>query len=216
MAFADVTPEMTLKVILLGDTSVGKTCLMKQFISGDFTSESQTTVGVGYGAKNVEVKGGRIVRLQIWDTVSTTQAGQEAFRSITRSFYRGANAACVVYSITNKSSFMSIPQWIADLRTQGGSAVIYLVGNMNDLGEKREVDAKSGKSMADQFGLNGFFEVSAKTGDNVTAALSALADDTFLSVWQQLPRDDQSASEHNNEVVSLSTTVTPKPTKCCK
>lgn len=157
------------------------------------------------------------MRLQIWDTVTLTQAGQEAFRSITRSFYRGANAACVVYSIASKSSFQSIEKWIEDLRIQSGSeTLIYLLGNMSDLNERREVDTKAGKSLADRLALTGFYEVSAKTGDNVTAMFGTVAEATFLNVWRQQPQDDQSQPEINNLVANLTQSQSKPKSSCCK
>lgn len=218
MAFADQSADLTLKVILLGDTSVGKSCLLSQFISGVFSPEGQTTVGVGYGAKNIDIRG-RIIRLQIWDTVLLTQAGQEAFRSITRSFYRGANAACVVYSIANKASFQSLPQWISDLRAQSGAQIrIYLLGNMNDLSDHREVELKAGKSLADRLELNGFYEVSAKTGDNVGTAFNMLAEATFVHMCSLQIQGDQTSEGQKKETdsLALSKSLTPRPGGCCK
>lgn len=218
MAFADQSPDLTLKVILLGDSSVGKTCLLSQYISGVFSEVVQTTVGVGYGAKNLEIRG-RAIRLQIWDTVFPIQAGQEAFRSITRSFYRGASAACVVYSIANKASFQSLPGWISDLRAQSeGHMRIYLLGNMSDLESRREVELKAGKSLSDRLGLNGFFEVSAKTGENVSSAFNSLAEATFLHICAQQAKENHDSEPPNNRVrsVSLSDSKIVKPGGCCK
>ncbi len=218
MAFADQSADLTLKVILLGDTSVGKSCLLSQFISGVFSPAGQTTVGVGYGAKNINIRG-RVIRLQIWDTVFLTQAGQEAFRSITRSFYRGANAACVVYSIASRASFQSLQQWISDLRAQSGTQIrIYLLGNMNDLSDHREVELKAGKSLADRLELNGFYEVSAKTGDNVSTAFDLLAETTFVHMCALQTQQDHASEGQKKETESLalSQSLSPKPGGCCK
>jgi small GTP-binding protein len=218
MAFAEQTPDFTMKIILLGDTSVGKTCLLSQYVSGVFSTVGQATVGVGYGAKTLEIRG-QNVRLQIWDTVLPIQAGQEAFRSITRSFYRGANAACVVYNITSKASYESLEQWIADLRAQsGGQILIYILGNMRDLEEHREVDIKAGKALADRLGVNGFYECSAKTGENVSTAFNALAESAFLAVASRHIPDDQSSTDHNNVTrsIALTNTKAEKQGGCCK
>jgi len=218
MAFAEQSPDLTMKVILLGDASVGKTCLLSQYISGVFSEMGQATVGVGYGAKNLEIRG-KSVRLQIWDTVLPTQAGQEAFRSITRSFYRGANAACVVYSIASKASFQSLQQWISDLRAQSeGKIRVYLLGNMSDLETHREVELKAGKSLVDRLGLNGFYEVSAKTGENVSAAFNSLAEATFIQICALQAEGNRDSGPPHDMTNSLPLSVSKpvKPGGCCK
>ena len=97
------------KFILIGDSTVGKTCILTRFVDGWFKAESDPTIGVEFGSKVLKSKSGLTVRLQVWDT-----AGQESFRSITRSYYRGAIGALLVYDITNVSTFESLPTWLKE------------------------------------------------------------------------------------------------------
>ena len=152
------------KYIIIGDASVGKSCLMLNFIDKRFRSEHDLTIGVEFGSKLIEVKGTKI-KLQIWDT-----AGSESFRSITRSYYRGAVAALLVYDITNKDSFINLSRWIAEARAHGNKDItLALVGNKNDLEDQRAVTVEEAQAFADQNNLL-FIETSAKTGNNVDLA----------------------------------------------
>jgi small GTP-binding protein len=168
MAFADGTPDALFKVLILGDSSVGKSCILMQFVEGTFQNTGKATIGVGYGAKTMNLCG-RLVKLQIWDTVTVTQAGQESYRSITRSFYKNTNAAMLVYDVTRERSFNSLQSWLSELRSHVQSSLpLYLVGNMIDLSQHREVPTDTAQAFSDSSGLNGFLEVSAKTGENIS------------------------------------------------
>jgi len=151
------------KYIIVGDAGVGKSCLLLQFTDKRFRPEHDMTIGVEFGHRLVEIDEQK-VKLQIWDT-----AGQEAFRSITRAYYRGATGALLVYDITRRTSFDHLAQWLADARQNAQPhMVIMLVGNKCDL-ERREVAYEEGQWFAQQHGLF-FLETSAKNGDNVDTA----------------------------------------------
>lgn len=161
MATPGINYDFLLKYIIIGDAAVGKSNLLLRFSQNDFKSEYQLTIGVEFGAKNIEINNKKY-RLQIWDT-----AGQENYRSITRAYYKNSVCALLVYDITNRDSFEHLSSWIEDCLAQSPKTVfMVLVGNKSDLSEKRKVTTEEGQQMAKNHNML-FFETSAKTGDNV-------------------------------------------------
>ena len=149
------------KYIIVGDSSVGKSNLLMKFAHNKFTEDYQATIGVEFGAKNIELEK-NIYRIQIWDT-----AGQENFRSITRAYYKNSVCAMVVYDITSNDSFKHVQNWIEDIRNQSPKTVlIILVGNKIDLEDKRVISYDEGNEFAIKNGII-FGETSAKTGDGI-------------------------------------------------
>ncbi|XP_064123792.1 ras-related protein Rab-2A isoform X1 [Loxodonta africana] len=149
------------KYIIIGDTGVGKSCLLLQFTDKRFQPVHDLTIGVEFGARMITIDGKQI-KLQIWDT-----AGQESFRSITRSYYRGAAGALLVYDITRRDTFNHLTTWLEDARQHSNSnMVIMLIGNKSDLESRREVKKEEGEAFAREHGLI-FMETSAKTASNV-------------------------------------------------
>ena len=155
------------KYIIIGDAAVGKSNLLLRYAHGQFKPEYQLTIGVEFGAKNVEIRN-KIYRIQIWDT-----AGQENFRSITRAYYKNSVCALVVYDISSRDTFNNVSSWIEDCKNQSPKTIfMILVGNKSDLEDRRQVSKDEGQELADKYGLQ-FYETSAKTGDNVDAIFSA-------------------------------------------
>jgi small GTP-binding protein len=150
-----------LKLVLIGNTSTGKTCLVKRVVSDLFTDSCATTLGASFASKVVTIDN-REFKLQIWDT-----AGQEKYRAMTPMYYRGAQAAMVVYSITDESSFDAIDSWVDSMRQNAEPEVIlFLCGNKVDLADARSVSTEAGREKAKRIGAH-FAEVSAKTGEGV-------------------------------------------------
>ena len=161
MATPGINYDYLLKYIIIGDAAVGKSNLLLRFAQGDFKTEYQLTIGVEFGAKNVDISNKKF-RLQIWDT-----AGQENYRSITRAYYKNSVCAILVYDISNKESFEHISNWVEDCIAQSPKTVfMVLVGNKSDLIDDRQVTFEEGKEMAKKNNMM-FFETSAKTGENV-------------------------------------------------
>ncbi|XP_051824264.1 ras-related protein Rab-2A-like [Antechinus flavipes] len=157
------------KYIIIGDTGVGKSCLLLQFTDKRFQPVHDLTIGVEFGARLVSIDGKQI-KLQIWDT-----AGQESFRSITRSYYRGAAGALLVYDITRRDTFNHLTTWLEDARQHANAnMVIMLIGNKSDLDIRREVSKEEGEAFAQEHGLI-FMETSAKTAVNVEDAFISTA-----------------------------------------
>lgn len=159
------------KIIIIGDTGVGKSCLLLNFIDKRFREEHDLTIGVEFVTKIIDA-GGQKVKLQIWDT-----AGSESFRSITRSYYRGAAAALLVYDSTRRESFVNIMEWLNEARYNGNPDMsISLVGNKIDLQEEKVIGTEEAQAFARDNGLL-FAETSAKTGAGVWEAFQLTAKD---------------------------------------
>ena len=153
--------EYVFKYIIIGDPSVGKSCILNQFLNGAFTDDYDITVGVEFGAKTIDLRDKK-VKLQIWDT-----AGQDSFKSITRAYYRGAAAALICYDITCHESFENLHSWLEECKTNGNPEMtLVLVGNKIDLGDNREVSTEEGQAFATENDML-FFETSAKTSERV-------------------------------------------------
>ncbi|XP_036925142.1 ras-related protein Rab-17 [Sturnira hondurensis] len=162
-------PAHVFKLVLLGSGSVGKSSLALRYVKDDFRS-ILPTVGCAFFSKVVDL-GAASVKLEIWDT-----AGQEKYHSVCHLYFRGANAALLVYDITSKESFRKAQQWLKDLEKESspGEVVVMLVGNKADLGEDREVPLEEGKEFAESQGLL-FMETSARANLQVTEAFGAVA-----------------------------------------
>jgi small GTP-binding protein len=156
----------TLKFIIIGDSSVGKSNIMNVFVNNNFQDVNESTVGVEFASKIIRVSD-LYYRIRIWDT-----AGQETFRSITSAYYRGTDACLIVYSVTDRKSFESVVSWIIDIRTKSiNNIAIALVGNKID--EERQVSTEEGEKIAAEYGLL-FFETSAKTTYNINNVFTTI------------------------------------------
>uniref|UniRef100_UPI00358E5A9F ras-related protein Rab-2A n=1 Tax=Myxine glutinosa TaxID=7769 RepID=UPI00358E5A9F len=178
------------KYIIIGDTGVGKSCLLLQFTDKRFQPVHDLTIGVEFGARMITIDG-KQVKLQIWDT-----AGQESFRSITRSYYRGAAGALLVYDITRRDTFNHLTTWLEDARQHSSSnMVIMLIGNKSDLESRRDVKKEEGEAFAREHGLV-FMETSAKTAANVEEAFI----NTAKEIYQKIQEGVFDISNENNGI----------------
>ena len=155
---------------------MGKSCLLLNFTDKRFQPLHDLTIGVEFGARMITVDS-RQIKLQIWDT-----AGQESFRSITRSYYRGAAGALLVYDITRRETFNHLTRWLEEARQNSNSnMVIMLIGNKSDLEQRRAVSTKEGEQFAKEHGLI-FLETSAKTASNVETAFIQTAEKIYANI----------------------------------
>ena len=158
------------RYIIVGDMAVGKSCLLLQFTDHKFRHQHELTIGVEFGGKNIEVKN-KTIKIQIWDT-----AGQEAFQAITRTYYKGAIGALLVYDITRKETFEHIRKWYDEVKLNGSKDICcILIGNKKDLEEQRQVKYEEGKRLAEENNLL-FLETSAKTAENVQECFTISAE----------------------------------------
>ena len=153
------------KYILIGDSAVGKTSLLNQFITNKNTQQHIPTIGIEYGSK-ILTHNNTNYKLNIWDT-----AGQEIYRTITKSYYRNTNCVILVYDITNKESFYNLPYWISDITNTTVEPVIILVGNKNDKNKERQVSKEEAINLAEQYNML-FMEVSANNHKSVNKIFS--------------------------------------------
>ena len=165
--------EVLYKILLLGDSSVGKTCFLMRYTDNTFQEIHMSTIGLDYKLKNVQLDDGKMVKIQIWDT-----AGQDRFRSITKNYYKGAHGIILIYDITNKKSFENVRNWINQIKEEVSEKVsIILVGNKIDDEEHRVVATDDGEKIAKELGLM-FFECSAKSGVNIDSTFNELVKKT--------------------------------------
>eukprot|EP01133_Synstelium_polycarpum_P007690 gene7690-9002_t len=177
--------ETLYKIILVGESAVGKSCILVRFTDNTFTPHFAPTLGVDFNVKTIRNKEtGQTVKLQLWDT-----AGQERFKSITQTFYRGSHGVIVVYDITDTKSFERCRTWIEDINQYSAGMVIVLVGNKSDLNEKRKVSFEQGKALADELGIK-FLETSAKENLNVN------------NVFDMIVQDIEHAMTHNKQTAT--------------
>eukprot|EP01088_Endostelium_zonatum_P003483 TRINITY_DN14698_c0_g1_i1.p1 TRINITY_DN14698_c0_g1~~TRINITY_DN14698_c0_g1_i1.p1 ORF type:complete len:211 (-),score=39.52 TRINITY_DN14698_c0_g1_i1:130-762(-) len=202
------------KLVLLGQAGVGKSNLVLRFVKGEFLENNESTIGAAFLTQTVALSDGSMVKFEIWDT-----AGQERFNSLAPMYYRGAQAALVVYDITNENSFARAKTWVRELEGQGGKMVIALVGNKSDLETIRRVSTADGQSYAEEKNLL-FMETSAKTAQNVS--------EIFEQIAKTLPKPQNRSGTTSNAGLGSSSsggstvplgedsqTNTNKDKKCC-
>ena len=207
---ADEDYDMMAKIILIGDSSVGKTNIMSKYLKNQFQENSKATVGVEFGSKLFSVEGHNI-KAQIWDT-----AGQEKYKAITSAYYKGSKGAFVVYDITRKETFDSIDKWIYDLKSSGDPKIItLLIGNKNDLEDKREVLKEQGEEKAKSFGC-AFLETSALKGDNIEKGFELMISEIFKKYGEENNEDeDEDIIIEKAEDINLNKDSKQEKKGCC-
>jgi len=182
------------KIVVIGDSSVGKTNIMTRFTSNEFSTESKATIGVDFGHAEITLTDGTRIKVQIWDT-----AGQERFRAITKGYYSKAVGALIVYDITKQATFRSVEKWLQELRqhvnsNDAAAFVIMLVGNKSDLRSQREVPTEDARRFAQKNDLL-FIETSALDGENIKEAFQQTVQEIF-----QKRKTNLAGSSNTNDV----------------
>ncbi|KAG6785400.1 hypothetical protein POTOM_011130 [Populus tomentosa] len=189
--------EYLFKIVVIGDSAVGKSNLLSRFARNEFDSNSKATIGVEFQTQVVDIDG-KEIKAQIWDT-----AGQERFRAVTSAYYRGAVGALIVYDITRRTSFDSVKRWLDELGTHCDTAIArMLVGNKCDLDSIREVSRDEGKSLAEEESLF-FMETSALDSTNVEAAFEVVIREIYNNMSRKILNSDSYKAELTANRVSL-------------
>ncbi|XP_068669548.1 ras-related protein RABA5a-like [Aristolochia californica] len=199
MAFCseEQTEDYLFKIVLIGDSAVGKSNLLARFARDEFYPNSKSTIGVEFQTQKMDFDG-KEIKAQIWDT-----AGQERFRAVTSAYYRGAVGALLVYDISRRQTFESIGRWLNELHTHSDMNVVtILIGNKTDLKDAREVTTEEGKTLAEAQGLF-FMETSALDSSNVTTAFETVVKE----IYSILSRKVFQSREHKKQEVGDGRTV---------
>ena len=185
--------DISLKIIVIGDSSVGKSCLTTQAVRNKFIDFYQTTVGFEFLTFNLRINT-NVVKLQVWDT-----CGQEVYKSLISNFYRNSSLALIVYAINNRNSFEHAEIWLNELKNKSNPKVrIFLVGNKCDLENTRVVSREEGENFKNEKNLDKFIETSAKTGENARNVLLEAAKMLFkdyLKVKEKIKNNGNDGSD---------------------
>eukprot|EP00897_Mesotaenium_endlicherianum_P010384 jgi/Mesen1/9374/ME000610S08679 len=204
------------KMVLIGDSGVGKTNLASRYAHNEFHTDSKATIGVEFRSKTLEIDN-KEIKAQIWDT-----SGQERYRAVTSVYYRGAVGALLVYDISRRATFENVSQWLREIRCQGDSnLVVMLVGNKTDLAHLRAVSTEAGKELAEKEGMF-FMETSALDATNVDEAFETVIAEIYHSVSKRVPLGDDLDNPLNlkrGKRLLMPTgndpTVKPASSSCC-
>lgn len=200
------------KVVLIGDSGVGKSNLLSRFTRNEFCLESKSTIGVEFATRTLQVEG-RTVKAQIWDT-----AGQERYRAITSAYYRGALGALLVYDTTKATTFDNVSRWLKELRDHAdANIVIMLIGNKTDLKHLRAVATEDAQSFAEKEGLS-FIETSALEATNVEKAFQTILSEIYRIISKKSLASSETAPANLGggqtiDVGGASETTAKRP--CC-
>ena len=190
--------DLSFKLIVIGDSSVGKSCLTTQAVRNNFMEFYQATIGFEFLTFNLRINS-NVVKLQIWDT-----CGQEVYKSLISNFYRNCSLALIVYAINNRNSFENAEHWLNDLKNQSNPNVrVFLVGNKSDLEEERTVSKEEAEKFKEEKKLDVFMETSAKTGlnaRNVMLEAAKLLYKDYLKAKQNLRKGDSDEDNKGNKL----------------
>jgi small GTP-binding protein len=207
----DDSYELLYKIIIIGDSNVGKSNILSRYTKDQFQGNSKATVGVELGTKFVKIEGVG-AKLLIWDT-----AGQERYRSLTSSYYKGCHGCFIVYDITNEASFQSISTWYEQAVKEAGKDVsIILVGNKCDLESERKVSKEQGEEKARSMNAS-FFETSALSKVNIDDIFNEIVNNIFQRTKGQKNDDDDDIEiiNENEKAINLTPQPTPEKKGCC-
>ena len=203
--------DLTYKIIVIGDSGVGKSCLTIQAIKNKYVDLYRATVGFEFMSFNIRIN--KItIKLQIWDT-----CGQEVYKSLITGLYRNTSLAIILYSVINKNSFQHIETWIRDLKNNSDKNIkIILVGNKNDLEKERKISYEEGENLKNKYKLNYFIETSAKTGNNAKNVLIEAAKILYKEYIVKKDKGNQNNKENeDNNSHKLENNTIIKKKKCC-
>lgn len=200
--------NMIFKIVLVGDSGVGKTNLLLRYLKNEFNTQTKATVGVEFGNTKVQIDNA-LIKAQIWDT-----AGQERYRAITSAYYKGAHGALIVYDITRKDSFDSVEKWLSDLKSNGEEKmVIMAIGNKCDMVNERVISTEDGEAKAQRNNI-AFLETSALNATNVAKAFDELIQKLYVAFKKDFEDNDDDDLGENGNTIEIGTGNSKKK-QCC-
>ena len=198
-----------LKMIIIGDSGVGKSNMLTRYLYNEFKLDSKSTIGVEFGSKEMEVKGIK-TKLQVWDT-----AGQERYRSITTSYYKGSKGCFIVYDISNEKSFENVEKWYEETKKFSDKNIsVILIGNKSDLEDKRKITIEMGKQKAENLKCP-FFETSALSNYQIDLAFNALAEEMSVIVQKEEKDFGDLINNRDENVIEIAPEPQKKKKKKC-
>ena len=202
----DIKEDYKLKLVVVGDSGVGKTNLIKRFANNTFNSNSKATVGVEFLSKSFKINN-RVFKIEMWDT-----AGQERYKSITAAYYKGAKGALVVYDITSKISFENLDKWMLEIKEKSSKDLkLMIIGNKCDLKDGRQVSNEEAMRKAKDTGI-ALMETSALDSTNVKEAFHDLLKEMYIEISAKITQMEQTLNE-NKEALQIETN--DKKKGCC-
>jgi len=191
--------DLVYKILLLGDSEVGKSCFLMRYSDNVFVENYISTIGLDYKLKFVQLDSGETIKVQLWDT-----AGQDRYRTIAKNYYKGSHGILLLYDITKEKSFGNIREWIKTIKEEVyDNTIIFIIGNKIDKTEERVISTEQGKNLAEEYKLP-FFEASAKSGENV--------DEIFKSLYKKISEVYIDIQKEGGTKLS---TQHKKKKKCC-
>ena len=209
---ADAEYDYLFKVVLIGDSGVGKSNLLSRFTRNEFSLDSKSTIGVEFATKSIQAEG-KTIKAQIWDT-----AGQERYRAITSAYYRGAVGALLVYDLTKHGTFENVDRWLRELRDHAeANIVVMLVGNKSDLKTQRAVETSEAMAFAEQHNL-AFIETSALDASGVDVAFQNILTEIYRLMNKKQMQEGsakQSVASKGEKISITNDGEKKKKKKCC-
>ena len=193
--------DLVYKILLLGDSEVGKSCFLMRYADNVFVENYISTIGLDYKLKYIQIESGEIIKVQLWDT-----AGQDRYRTIAKNYYKGSHGILLLYDVTKKESFDNIKEWIKQIREEvSEKTIIFLVGNKIDKTDLRKITTEEGAKLAEEYKLP-FYEASAKSGENI--------EDVFNALYKKIGEVYAEFSKSNGRKLNQNK-AKDKKKKCC-
>ena len=206
---AEDREDYKLKIVIVGDSGVGKTNLIRRFVTNEFKLNSKATVGVELSSKSYKINY-KIFKIEMWDT-----AGQERYKSMTAAYYKGAKGALIVYDTTNVQSFENVDKWLSEIKEKSSKDIkLIIIGNKVDLKDGKAVSTDQALSRAKELGVP-MMETSALDATNVKEAFYDLLKEMYLEVSKTLEYVENQNSAKNNNGLQLDTNEPKKKKSCC-
>ena len=185
--------DLIFKIVIIGDSGVGKTNLIGRYLKNEYKEDSKATVGVEFGEKKYEINGLKI-KAQIWDT-----AGQERYRAITSMYYKGAKGGLIVFDLSSKSTFQNVEKWFNEIKKTADPTInLILIGNKSDLKDKRQISTEEGENKAKEMNV-AYLETSALNCDNVDKAFDALIEAISKKMKMEIEAEEEENDDNNND-----------------